>query len=70
MSQFFLYGVFKAWGEAVRKDLDADDTHQTRNSFLKTCTLFVAGAAAGMVRQSLTVVSYLPYVLHTHVYTM
>ena len=48
MAQFLLYGIFKSWGENQLNQMDLDSS--TRNSaFLKTLTLFAAGATAGMV---------------------
>lgn len=46
MSQFYLYRVFKTWGEESHKNVG--DKH-SRNAFLRTSTLFLAGAAAAMV---------------------
>lgn len=51
MAQFFLYGVFKAWGEAAALSLDAAAADkQSSSRLLRPITLFMAGAAAGIVR--------------------
>lgn len=48
MSQFYMYRIFKSWGEDAQQTVD-HEKHPSRSAFLKTGTLFLAGAAAAMV---------------------
>lgn len=49
MAQFFLYGTFKAWGEKSLHTLNKSQDSSKKTAVLKNLTLFLAGAAAGMV---------------------
>jgi solute carrier family 25 thiamine pyrophosphate transporter 19 len=54
MSQFYLYGIFKSWGEARSKNIDSETPYPSNSSFKKTLTLFLAGATAGMGATAIT----------------